>query len=273
MNSLESHLPKYLKRVDLAALPPVTATGLNTLVVAQTRALTFENLDVLAGVPISIAPEAIIEKILVRGRGGYCFELNGLLALALETAGFMATPKLARVVFGRESPGPKTHICYRVKVAGETFLVDAGFGGPGLVAPLPWVLDTDLTTDGTVFRLRAQTGGDVRLERKILGVWTGLYLICAEEVRPIDLEMSNHFVSQWERSPFRSVLFGAIQTAPGLLIFRGPDLLEFDPELRPVRTTAVTSAEQLQEILNSRFKITIPLELTQAAWKNVRLVP
>ncbi len=271
MNALELHLPKYLNRVGLSALPPVTPAGLNSLVIAQSHALTFENLDVLAGIPISIAPEAILEKILSRGRGGYCFELNGLLALALESAGFRATPKLARVVYGRESPGPKTHVCYRVGLGSETYLVDVGFGGPGLIAPLPWKLETELAIGETKYRLRTQSGGDILLERKILGVWTGLYLICPEEVRPIDLEMSNHFVSQWERSPFRSVLFAAFHGDPGLLIFRGPELLEFDPELRPVRSTPVTSAEQLQEIMTTRFKITVPLALTQAAWG--RLVP
>src|SRR4051812_47350656 len=88
MNALTPRLSAYLERLGIPELPPPTPAGLAALARAQSAAIAFESLDAVAGVPISIAPEKIVEKILGRGRGGYCFELNGLFGLALEIAGF-----------------------------------------------------------------------------------------------------------------------------------------------------------------------------------------
>lgn len=49
----------------------------------QLRAVPFENLDVQAGKIVSLVPEEIVEKIIDRNRGGYCYEVNGIFAMAL----------------------------------------------------------------------------------------------------------------------------------------------------------------------------------------------
>ena len=99
----------YLARIGLPALPPATADGLSELVLAQVRAIAFENLDVLAGLPVRLDRAVVYEKILGDGRGGYCFELNALMSGALEAAGFEVRPVMARVTYGRTVPGPATH--------------------------------------------------------------------------------------------------------------------------------------------------------------------
>lgn len=49
----------------------------------QLCTVPFENLDVQAGIGVSLVPEDIAGKILTHGRGGYCYEVNGLFAMAL----------------------------------------------------------------------------------------------------------------------------------------------------------------------------------------------
>ena len=62
------------------------------------RAIPFENLDiVLRRGFISLECEDLERKLVAGGRGGYCFENNLLLCLALRSLGFGATPMLARV--------------------------------------------------------------------------------------------------------------------------------------------------------------------------------
>jgi N-hydroxyarylamine O-acetyltransferase len=47
------------------------------------KAIPFENLDVLLGLPIDLAPAALEQKLIHGRRGGYCFECRR----ARETAG------------------------------------------------------------------------------------------------------------------------------------------------------------------------------------------
>ncbi|MFL5829209.1 MAG: arylamine N-acetyltransferase, partial [Solirubrobacteraceae bacterium] len=46
---------------------------------AHVMAIPFENLDPHRGVPVSLEPDALSDKLVTRRRGGYCFEQNLLL--------------------------------------------------------------------------------------------------------------------------------------------------------------------------------------------------
>ena len=48
----------------------------------------FENLDIALGIPIVLEPERLYDKIVVRRRGGFCYELNGLFYELLIGWGF-----------------------------------------------------------------------------------------------------------------------------------------------------------------------------------------
>ena len=47
---------------------------------AQLATIPFENFDILLGRSILLSPESLVDKLIARPRGGYCFELNGLFA-------------------------------------------------------------------------------------------------------------------------------------------------------------------------------------------------
>ena len=46
--------------------------------------MPFENLSIHLAAPISLDEPDLIDKIVRRRRGGFCYELNGALALLLE---------------------------------------------------------------------------------------------------------------------------------------------------------------------------------------------
>ena len=68
----EFDLAGYLARVGLE--PPTvaqpTAETLAALMLAQSRAIAFENVDVVLGKPISIEPADIEQQLVHSGRGG-----------------------------------------------------------------------------------------------------------------------------------------------------------------------------------------------------------
>ena len=74
MNRIE----KFFQRIGMDPTTDVTPT-LDLLGQIQSHcvlAIAYENLDILAGKPIDLSPAALFDKIVTRGRGGYCFELN-----------------------------------------------------------------------------------------------------------------------------------------------------------------------------------------------------
>ena len=71
-------------------------------------------------------------RVLRDGRGGYCFELNTLLAALLRAVGFVVTHHQA--VVGGE--GPTNHMALLVRLDGERWIADAGLG-EGFLEPLP----------------------------------------------------------------------------------------------------------------------------------------
>ena len=60
----------YLDRIACPGPIPLTLAGLTRLLQAHQQAVPFENLDVLAGRPLSLDHEALLDKIVRRRQGG-----------------------------------------------------------------------------------------------------------------------------------------------------------------------------------------------------------
>lgn len=199
-------LAAYLARLGLSG-PLRGAEGLARLQRAQHRALVFENIDPLTGQVPSLEIEAVAEKILHRGRGGYCFELNGLLGAALEGLGYDARPVLGRVRQGRAVAGPRGHLAWIVAAGGRRHLVDAGFGGPCPMTPLA-LDEAPQEVENGVFRLRPDPEtGETVLERRQEAGWSALYGFDEAHVSQADLAAANHVCATWAAMPFPSHLF------------------------------------------------------------------
>src|SRR5690349_4787637 len=137
-------LDAYLRRIGISGTVPANAAGLEMVQRAELTHIPFENFDILLGREIALDPARLFDKLVTARRGGYCFELNGLLAGALAAIGWRPSACLARVIFGRGTPGPRTHQVLIVHTSGRDWLVDVGFGGPGLRAPLPLEVDSEV---------------------------------------------------------------------------------------------------------------------------------
>lgn len=266
----------YLRRLGLSELPPPSVAGLHTLVTAQNHAIAFENLDVLAGQPLGLDAAALCDKILTHGRGGYCFELNGLLGLALAAAGFEVRPLLARVSYGRPGPGPRTHLLQRVRCEGRDWLADAGFGAPGLTAPAEWgaegeddLDESPFEQDGARLRLCARPNGVRELQIEAASGWTGLYYAEPWPVLPVDIQMGHHFVSTWPGSPFRQ-RFMCQRHAPGCSwSIEGQALVCRDRRLVVREQRLLDGPQDLAQVLAERFGLDVPAARVDAAWSQV----
>lgn len=89
---MEQHAASaYLHRIGVRGPVPPTAETLRQLHDAHLLAVPFENLSIHWQEPIVLSDDALFEKIVVRRRGGFCYERNGLFAALLRSLGFNVT--------------------------------------------------------------------------------------------------------------------------------------------------------------------------------------
>ncbi|THV41094.1 arylamine N-acetyltransferase family protein [Glycomyces buryatensis] len=132
-----SQLAAYLERIGLATPRRPTLHALRRLHRAHHDALPYENLDVQLGRRIRLDADSLFDKLVKRGRGGFCFEQNGLLAHVLEALGFDV--RRVRGAVARKTEGDRNwlnHMPLLVRLREGEFLVDAGLGA-GFADPLP----------------------------------------------------------------------------------------------------------------------------------------
>ena len=99
-------LDSWLGRIGYEGPRSPDLAVLRSVIAAHTAKVPFENVGVLLGLPPKLAPAALYEKLIVGGRGGYCFELNAVLRDGLRALGFNVTERIARVVRGVDAAAP-----------------------------------------------------------------------------------------------------------------------------------------------------------------------
>jgi N-hydroxyarylamine O-acetyltransferase len=125
----DSVVAAYLDRLGLPRPAAPLPEALRTLHVAHLEQIPFENLSVALGEPVDLDLAALAAKLLDRGRGGFCYELNGLFAHLLTALGYQVTLRAARVWTGERWGPPLDHLTLGVACAdGSDWLADVGFG-------------------------------------------------------------------------------------------------------------------------------------------------
>ncbi|WP_243304428.1 arylamine N-acetyltransferase family protein [Geothrix oryzisoli] len=198
--SAELDLAAYRRRIGYDGALEPRLDVLRALHLAHATAIPFENLDIQLGLPIRLDLASLQDKLVRRRRGGYCFEQNTLFLAVLTAAGFEVMPCEARVRLGAQEILPRTHMLLVVRLAGGAWLCDVGFGGEGLLQPVP--LDGQAHPQfQNVYRVAGEQGLCVLQSRRGED-WEDLYAFQPEARFPVDFEMANHYTSTHPESRF-----------------------------------------------------------------------
>lgn len=197
-NSADLDLDAYLARVGQSPRNP-SIEALSALHEAHIRTIPFENVDVLLGRTPSLELADIVDKLVRRRRGGYCFEHGLLFAAALDLLGYRVTRCVARVAFDRPD-SPRTHLMLLVDLDGIEYLADVGFGSPPL-APLPLLDGAATDHGGWPFRMR-RDGRYWLLEKPGEHGWQVAHGFDDAPQRPVDYVVANHYTATHPRSVF-----------------------------------------------------------------------
>lgn len=255
-------LDAYFARIGYAGPRDPTPEVLRALHERHPAAIPFEAIDVLLERSVDITPAAVDAKLIHGARGGYCFEHNSLFRRVLEALGYQVQGLAARVRWNMppEAPHqPRTHQVLRVEMDGASWLVDVGFGGAVMTAPLRLEPHTVQSTDHDDYRLMPSDDG-LMLEMRREAGWIPVYDISLTPCAPADYEMANWFTSTHPGSIFKSVFMTAMTTPDarhGLLFNR------YSVRPRGGETQHATlDADGLERVLREVFGLAV-----EASWR------
>ncbi|MEQ8928048.1 MAG: arylamine N-acetyltransferase [Fulvivirga sp.] len=247
-------ISQYLERIGLHD----SKTGLESLIKLQQHHIEnipFENLDVVVGREIDLDRSYLYNKIIHRGRGGYCFELNLLYAELLAALGFTTYPVLGRVWL-RNPPSrpPRNHLAHLVKVNSDLYITDVGFGGLAPRIPLN-IHDTSIKNDndGEV-RIQSLINGEFMIQRRSDNGWANQYSFELAEISEDDIKISNFYMSRNPASHFYKDRFIGKFNAQGRIgLFNN----KFSKRngINVVSTDVVNYGDEWIEKLRSEFNI------------------
>jgi N-hydroxyarylamine O-acetyltransferase len=250
-------LEAYLKRVGYAGARQPTYAVLEALHLAHATHIPFENLDVLLKRPIRLDLASLQEKLVAGGRGGYCFEQNLLLAAALGKLGFDARLVAAKVRHRGDKDLPRTHMLLIVNVEAADWVADVGFGGEGLLLPVPFGGGREVQHYAWGYRVIEEKTGQWLLQSRRQDGWGKLYSFTLDPQTPADCEMANHYTSTHPDSPFVRTLTAQLPTPAARHVLRNRELVTDRGGGNVVRRT-LRDDDELLEVLAGTFGLHFP---------------
>jgi N-hydroxyarylamine O-acetyltransferase len=255
-------LDGYLARVGIEGPVPLDLEGLARVQRAHLLTFTWEAIDAFMGWPGSITPAAAYRKMVEGRRGGWCYEMNGLLGAALQALGFRVSRLCACV--DRETRGDAAlgnHLTLRVDLD-QPYLAEAGLGD-ALIDPVP-LAHGPIAQRGFSFALEPADAGWMRLRNHALGIAPSV------DFRPehrdeARLLATHDWLMRDERSPFTGALAVFRHTADGYIGLQNDRLRTVDAS--GINETLVTSGDELAELFEDAFGIEVPE--TSKVWERV----
>ena len=163
------------------------------LVARHVATFAFSSVGCRLGDDLPLDLESLFDRIVVRRRGGYCFEQNGLFFEVLDELGFSPELYLARVILNQDSHPGLTHRISIVEHEGQRYVLDVGFGAQGPRVPV--LLSEGETPDGDrVFRVAEPRPGELHMQVLKDGAFFSLYRFELSRYGQSDCELG-HFYS------------------------------------------------------------------------------
>jgi N-hydroxyarylamine O-acetyltransferase len=248
------NIDAYLERINYKGARDVNAETLRALQIAHLMSVPFENLSIHSGEPIVLDEDALYTKIVDGGRGGFCYECNGLFAGLLRAMGFDVAMLAAGVARADGSFGPIFDHMALMVMLNERWLVDAGFGD-SFLAPL--LLDTrDDQQQGTQrFRLIEKDDHLVLMRRNDDEDWQPQYRFTLQPYTFPDYEAMCRFHQTSPDSHFTKGLICSRATEDGRITLSDMRYITTSGPRRVRDEQILSSREEYDRILREQFGV------------------
>lgn len=251
MNRIEN----FLKRIELDAEVELNLDFLGKVQSHAVTAIAYENLDILEGKAIKLDADSLYNKIVTRGRGGYCFELNGLLAAMLREMGFNVSERFSRYLRGENDVPMRRHRVVAVTMDDGDYMVDIGVGQ---IAPrFPLKIEEGLVQEqnGETYKFMKDENHGWVLWDLHKGQWREYIAFNDDKTYDVDFEQPSFYCEKHPDSVFNKEPMIAIKTEKGRKTIDGRVYKEFVVE-ELVHIEENISDERMAELLEKDFKLT-----------------
>jgi N-hydroxyarylamine O-acetyltransferase len=246
-------LQAYFDRIGFSGEARPDLATLKALHRAHLWAIPYENFDVQFGRATTTAPAAAYDKIVGRGRGGWCYEMNGLFGAMLEAVGFKVTRMagaVARDERGEIAHG--NHLVLRVDLD-RPYIADVGFGD-GMLEPTP-LAEGPVACAGYDFRLEALSEGWMRFHNHAMG---GAPYFDFRDTPAQEEELAGTcaYLSTSPDSIFTQTALAFRHTPGGIKVILGRVLRHMTPGAKT--THLMASADEFVDTLQRDFGLDLP---------------
>jgi N-hydroxyarylamine O-acetyltransferase len=238
-------LAAYLHRIQYSHSVRTDLETLRGIHHAHAVTIPYENLDVQLGRPTTTNAVAAFEKLVTQGRGGWCYEMNGVLALALQSIGF----DVERI--SANGSTEHSHLVLLVKLQGVTYVCDVGFAD-GPIEPYP-LIDGTFLQAGFEYRVERESDTQWRLHNHRFGLAPGFVAGGPNEV---GMAATCRWLQSSMDSPFKQHVTVCIRNDNGFVSLIDRVLRHIAPD--GVTRTTMNSADEYVATLRSQFNLDVP---------------
>jgi N-hydroxyarylamine O-acetyltransferase len=257
-------LQAYLAKIGFTRPPKPDLATLRELSRRHVLAFPYENLDVQLGRPVTRDPRAAFAKLVGEGRGGWCYEYNGLFAWMLELAGFRVRHLAGAVM--REKAGDKMIGNHLVPLVGldRPYIADVAMGH---FDPVPLV-EGPIRQGWRHYALERLVGGWWRF-RNHPGQLPASFDFSPELADPAILDGACQWLQTDPGSPFvrHAIIQRSFPDRMETLTGRIHSILSAAGE----RASEVASREAYEKVARENFGLAVPDART--IWARVSLAP
>lgn len=215
--------------------------------------IPFENLDIHLKNKIILSKDHLFEKILKNKRGGYCYELNGMLYLLLKEIGFDVKMISAQVSIGDDQWTPDfSHLALIVKTD-NTYLADVGFGD-NFFEPLLFKTDLIQKDNAGYFKIVKDGEGFFKVMNSSDGInFKDGYRFSLNEYNWNDFEEMNVYQQTSENSHFTKNRICSLATSSGRISLSNNKLTVTENGEKVI--TEFEDENEFNKILLDKFQI------------------
>jgi len=246
------HIDAYLENIGFVGEPKPDLETLSQIHQRHLLTIPFENIDVQLNRAPDLDIGRIYAKIVEGGRGGWCFEMNGLLEWALREVGFDVLRLAGGVLRAHHGDAAfGNHLLLRVQLE-QAWIADVGFGD-GFFEP---VLLREQTFEQRGFSYRLESLDDGwRFHNHASGAAETYDFRVVPADEALLAEHSAH-LSHAAESPFVANLVCQKFVPHGYDIQVGRVAKQVTPQGK--REWLIDSADELLETLSDRFGLDVP---------------
>ncbi len=246
----------YAERIGAEWPVKADLDTLDELIWRNQCSVPFENIQSFDdGTVPSMELKDIYGKVVLKHRGGYCFELNKIFKWFLGECGFNVRPITCCVLCGKGFVPSMLHRATLVELDGETYYCDVGFGGPQPPFAVPLGGDRkvhgerfiSVKGDGPWWYIdRYNSSGE--LER-VMGFWD--FEVSEQYYEPL-----NYFCGAYPESPFVAMRLLNLRLPDGSLALMNSTLTEHREG--KVTKTVYRNEEEVSAAIRDLFGFDVP---------------